>query len=1461
LTVATGHSLTARDRARRELLEETQHDRLAVRLLELHHRLDELAVHEQLLDVVRRRRQRLGPRGAVLADGAMRLAAPVLAHEVPHHRREPGAERPIRRRPLLQRGEAGVLRDVVGQLRVVRHEAPRQRPHPAGVRQQGIGIERGTARAHGFGGSHAEPSLEDSSPSGFRRGLAPRPTMAPVSLNEFHPAIRRWFGERLGEPTAAQRRGWPAVRTGKHVLIAAPTGSGKTLAAFLAAIDSLVTRGAELEDATRVVYVSPLKALANDVQKNLSGPLAEIRALDPTLPEVRVAVRSGDTTSSERARMLRRPPHILVTTPESLYILLTSEGGRGMLRGARTVIVDEVHAMLGDKRSSHLALSLERLDALAGPVQRIGLSATQKPLEDVGRFLVGAGRECTLIDEGHLREMDLAVEIPPSPLETVCSHETWSEIYGRIAELVREHRTTLVFVGTRKMAERVAAELEKLLGADAVGCHHSSLSKERRLDAEQRLKAGSLRALVATASLELGIDIGDVDLAVQVGATRSIATFIQRIGRSGHGVGRRPKGRLFPLTQDELVEAAALLRAVRLRVLDRTPQPPAPLDILAQQVVAACAAETWDEDELFACVRRAWPYRLLERAQFDAVVALHAQGRRALLHRDGVNGRLRGTRRARMVATSSGGAIADTAQYRVVLEPTGTFIGTIDEDFAVESNAGDVFQLGNASWRVLRVEQGLLRVADAHGTPPSLPFWLGEGPSRTTELSAEIGAVREAGVERAWHDREGDLPEAARGELARFLAEGERALGAVPTQRCIVLERFFDESGGTQLVVHAPFGGRINRAFGLALRKRFCRHFGFELQAAANEEAIVLSLGVVHSFPLEEVFDYLRPETVEALLTQAVLATPLFTARWRWNVSRALLLERVQGSKRVPPPLVRMRAEDLLTQAFPQAVACGETLAPGDIPIPLEHPIVAQTIQDCLRQALDVDGLIDLLRGLRDGTIRKVAIDTPEPSPFARSVLAVKPYGFLDDAPLEERRTQAVIARRASTTRAEETLGALDPDAVARVREEAWPDPRDAEELHEALLWMGFATEDEARPWGPWLAELAAAGRVELDGGRWFAAEATRDPLAVLRGRMEALGPVRSDEPLLFELERQGIVMRTRLDGETAWCDRRLLARIQRYTLERLREQIRPVSGAEFAAFVAAWQHRSDERRLDGPAGLLEVVRKLAGFEIKSRRLGAARARPARPALQAGMAGLPRAVGTGRVGPAVGLEQSRAAQHADLPGAARRARVVGRARRRAGRERAGLAGAGAAGGAAREGRAVPGRARQGGEPAASDVERGLRELVSFGLATSDSFASLRGLLRNSKRAREHSLHTGRWSLLRAERPAVPGPEFVARALLRRWGVVFRAAVARERQPVPWRDVVRACRTLEMRGEIRGGRFVAGFSGEQFALGEAIPLLRRMRGALVDVASLDDPVLACMDMRPEAPLRAPADARR
>src|SRR5690242_17551112 len=932
------------------------------------------------------------------------------------------------------------------------------------------------------------------------------PDSAENALGWAHPVVRDWFLARFGSPTEPQDQGWPHILARRTTLIAAPTGSGKTLAAFLACIDRLVRQAlaGDLQDRTEVLYVSPLKALGNDIQKNLEVPLGEILQLASErgllMPEIRSAVRTGDTLMHERRAMLKRPPHILVTTPESLYILLTAERSRAILRDVDTVIVDEIHAVAGDKRGAHLALSLERLDLLCGkPPVRIGLSATQKPIDEIAQFLTGSGRPApAVVDVGHRRATDLQIEVPGMELGPVASNEMWDEMYDRIAELVRQHRSTLVFVNTRRLAERVSHHLAERLGEEAVAAHHGSLSRKLRLDAERRLKSGQLSVLVATASLQLGIDIGTVDLVIQIASPRSIAVALQRIGRAGHWRGAIPKGRIFVTTRDELVECAALIRAIKHGELDRILIPKAPLDILAQQIVAEVAAVTHHrsaddhtpmtddvsviEDDLFSTIGRAYPYRDLVREDFDAVLNMLSEGisaRRgrygAYLHRDRVNGRIRARRGARLAAITSGGAIPENALFTVVAAPEGTVVGTVDEDFAVESLAGDVILLGNTSWRIRRVESssGRMLVEDAHGAPPGIPFWLGEAPARTAELSAHVAELREqlsallpstsavgfsatqpevvAAVE--WLKQECGLDASGAEQLVQHIVMGRAVLGDVPTQKTIIAERFFDEGGGMQLVIHAPFGGRINKAWGLALRKRFCRSFNFELQAAATDDGLNISLAEQHSFPLADVFHFLQPETVQSVLEQAVLTgAPIFATRFRWDANRSLALLRYRGGKKVPAPIQRIQADDLLASVFPDVAACQENIE-GDIKVP-DHPLVREVMKDVLHEAMDLDGLIDVLRGIQDGSIRCIAVDTPVPSAFSHEILNANPYAYLDDAPLEERRARAVEMRRMLPDSVLEEVGKLDPAAIAQVQQEAWPDIRDEEELHDALMTL-----------------------------------------------------------------------------------------------------------------------------------------------------------------------------------------------------------------------------------------------------------------------------------------------------------------------------------------------------------------------------------------------------------------------
>jgi ATP-dependent Lhr-like helicase len=1301
---------------------------------------------------------------------------------------------------------------------------------------------------------------------------------------DFHPVLQSWWESRFGEPTAAQLDGWRAIRRGEHTLIAAPTGSGKTLAAFLTSIDRLLREGLErgLPDEVRVIYVSPLKALSADIHKNLAEPRREIHALSPEV-KITAAVRSSDTPQNERAAMLRTPPHILVTTPESLYLLLTAERSRGMLKTAQVVIVDEIHAVLQSRRGAHLALSLERLDRVCGRrLQRIGLSATQKPIDEVARFLTQ--EKSTVVDKGHKRAVDLAVEVPGSPLEAVMSHEVWKEIYDRLVTLIESHRTTLVTVNTRRLAERMAHQLSERLGDEHVAAHHGSLAKEARLDAEQRLKEGRLKVLVATASLELGIDIGHVDLVCQISSPHRIATFLQRVGRSGHTVRGVPKGRIFPLTRDDLVECAAMVRAVHDGELDRVAVPDKPLDVLAQQIVAEAAAEEeWDEDALFGLFRRAYPYRSLERSQFDEVVQMLARGyatrrgrRGALIHYDSLNRKIRARKGSRLSAITNGGAIPEVFDYRVVLEPEGHFIGTLNEDFAIESLPGDVFQLGNTSWRILRIGNGVVRVADAQGQPPSMPFWLGEAPARSDEMSEAVSRLRAAvDFELPGPDeprKEGELEPAiellsrdwflsreAASQIATYLAEAKRSLGVVPTTDTIALERFFDESGGMQLVLHAPFGSRVNRAWGLALRKKFCQGFNFELQAAATEEGVILSLGEAHSFPLEDVFRYLHPNTLRETLVQALLQSPIFETRWRWSTTLALAVPRNRGGARIPNQLQRMYAEDLLQAVFPDAVACQDNLQ-GVREVP-DHPLVNQALRDALEEAVDANGLETQLKRLYEGEIQAVARDTPEPSVLSHELLNSAVYTFLDDAPLEERRTRAVYARRATEVRSADDLGALDPAAIERVRQEAWPVAATPDEMYDALMVAGYIREGELA--GHWPALIHQLGeRVVKRGDAWYAHERQNDDaVELLASRLEVLGPILAPEDAnLLELERQGRILRGRFtnsgsDPELEWCDRRLLARIHRYTLNRLRTEIEPVSAADFLRFLLHWQHVAAEDQVKGVEGVAAVVEQLEGFELAA----AGWEQDVLPARVSdyGAEHIDRLCLSGRVawgrltpGSRAPLRSSPIAlllrEHVGHWGLDKEPVLEFASEAKALREVLAQKGASFFDELVRATGLLP-----------AFVERGLAELAGAGVASADSFAGLRALLAPPEKRRGLVETAGRWSLLSSDK--ADDVEQIARTLLKRYGVVFRTLLQRESQLPPWRDLVRVYRRLEARGEIRGGRFVAGVGGEQFAAPDAVGRLRAVRKSQkIDelvVLSAADPLNLVGILTPEA--RVPA----
>ena len=1322
-----------------------------------------------------------------------------------------------------------------------------------------------------------------------------------TALGGLHDAVRNWFEESFDRSTAVQEGAWPAIAAGRHALLAAPTGSGKTLAGFLAVIDELLRRSRrdELPRRTQVVYVSPLRALSNDVRRNLREPLEgidrQLKNRGHPASGITVGLRTGDSSPADRRRLLKRPPHILVTTPESLYLLLTSEGGRGLLAHVRTVILDELHALAGGKRGAHLTLSLERLELLCGrPLRRIGMSATQRPLDRMARFLLGTRNDdCAIVDAGASRERDLALELPGSPLQAVMPLEVWAEIYDRLAELVHGHDSTLVFVNTRRLCERAARHLSERLGEEAVASHHGSMSKEHRSAAEQRLKGGRLKVLVATASLELGIDIGSVDLVCQLGSPRGISRFLQRVGRSGHAVGEIPKGRLFPLTRGELVESLALMKAAAGNEIEEIQVPAGALDVLAQQIVAEGSCGEKDVDELFGSFSRAWPYRDLDRKRFAEVAKMLADGystRRgrsgAYLHYDSVKEQLRPRRAARITALTNGGTIPDQFDYEVLLMPSEARIGTLNEDFAFESLPGDIFQLGNTSYRVLRVTSGKVYAEDAQGAPPTIPFWFGEAPGRSSELSTRVAQLLD-GVEARLADGAdatgwlssipGGSREAAR-QAVEYLAAARATLGSLPGAGRFVIERFLDELGDMHVVIHSPLGSRLNRAWGLALRKRICRKFNIEPQAAALDDSIVISLGPGHSFPLREIHGWLNSATARDLLVQAVLDSPMFPTRWRWTATTALaILRNWKGEKR-PAQFQRGDAEDLMVALFPDLVACAENLT-GDRAIP-DHPLVNQTLDDCLHELMDVDGLLALLRSFEGGEARVRFAEPASPSVLAQEVITAKPYAFLDDAPAEERRTQAIRTRHLMDVEDAAALARPDPEAIADVCAEVWPNPRDADELHDALNIAGFLTAAELAEFEELLAELRSQGRAVsalTEGGRtiWSCVERgselaaacmspVEDATAVrelLRSRLEILGPVTAAElaqPLGLEaavaavalaaLEGEGFVVRGRFrtgaetDGPEEWCERGLLARIHRRTLRTLRRQVRPVTAAEFTSFLLHWQDLGGERR-QGPESLRLSLDRLEGCKAPAAAWER-RVLPARVADYSGVM-LDQVMASGewlwkRAEPYAARTGGRLA--ANTPVCLLRRECWEYWPMARGRMDGLSFGARKVFEILRDGGAdfFPGLVRNSGM-LRSQVEMALGELAAAGLVTSDSFTGLRALIKRAdkrprfggRRARISGVQAGgRWSALPApaadELNEEDRVQYLAQAMLRRYGIVFRALLARESGLPPWRAWLRVYRRMEARGELRGGRFVNGYSGEQFALPAAVEELRAMR---------------------------------
>jgi ATP-dependent helicase Lhr and Lhr-like helicase len=1346
------------------------------------------------------------------------------------------------------------------------------------------------------------------------------------SLDLFSAPARDWFQSAFAAPTEVQERGWLEVAAGRHTLMTAPTGSGKTLAAFFWCLDRLAAEPLPHADRRcRVLYVSPLKALTVDVERNLRAPLSGMahaaERLGLPLPDISVGVRTGDTTSEERRHLNRRPPDILITTPESLFLLLTSQA-REMLRSVRWVIVDEIHSLAPNKRGAHLAISLERLSAVAGvEPQRIGLSATQRPLEEVGRFLAGTGREVAIVDAGRRKTLAITVEVPVDDMANLGEGEElpsgpaaslggaqdgsrrsiWPAIYPRLLELIREHRSTIVFVNSRRLSERLAARLNELAEEDLVKAHHGSIAKEHRRQIEDDLKAGRLRGLVATSSLELGIDMGAVDLVLQVEAPSSVASGIQRIGRSGHSVGEISKGVILPKYRGDLLESAVVVERMLAGEIETTVIPRNPLDVLAQQVVAMCALQDWDVEELGKLVRRAYPFRDLGPRAFESTLDM-LSGRypsdefaelRPRIVWDRVEGRLRGRAGAQRLAVTSGGTIPDRGLFTVNLLDDGRRVGELDEEMVYETRPGENFVLGASTWRVMEVTPSQVLVAPAPGEPGKLAFWKGDSESRPVELGRALGTmIRElrAASPEAAAERLGEgagFDRRATDNLLRYLEEQAQS-SALPDDRTIVVERFRDELGDWRVCVLTTLGGKVHAPWGLAVAARLRERTGIDVQSIHTDDGFALRFPDAERPPdLEDVL--LDPDEVTELVTAQLHGSALFASRFRENAARALLLPRRRPGQRTPLWMQRQKSADLLQVA-------------GGHP---DFPILIETYRECLRDVFDLSALSDLMRAVRSREVRAVVVDTERASPFASSLLFdyIGQYLYEGDAPLAERRAQALTLDRellAELLGTEELRELLDPAAIAALELELQGlgegrKPRDADEAADLLRRLGDLSEAEAvaRAVEPgWLASLAAqrrALRVRIAGEeRWIAVEdaaryrdalgtalpaglpevflgAAAEPLITLLARWARTHvpfvsaepatrwglPVRAVDQALTLLVSRGEVLAGEFRPGYAgreYCHPEVLRTLRRRSLAALRREVEPVPVEVLARFLPAWHGIGAET--SGLDRLSDAVFQLQGLALPAsvieRDILSARIRDYRPRLLDELVSMGEVVWVGRG--SLGAQDGRvalylrgdAARLVAEPSETAEGELQGRLREQLARRPSFFAELYTAAG--------------GGDTDA--VLDALWDLVWAGEVTNDTFAPLRaiggGSRRRSGRPGRPRLPrltqpraVGRWSLTADLRAAAPPSterlHAIAGALLQRHGVVTREAVLAEGTPGGFSGVYPVLRAMEESGRIRRGYFIDGLGASQFALPGAVDRLRALRepdGRIVSLAATD-----------------------